>query len=47
MRKHFKLKARSCMMCKPHKMHRAVRWKPKELQELKRWEKEERELAQR
>ena len=39
MRKRLKLKARSCKMCKPHKMHLAVRWKPKDLQALKALER--------
>ena len=40
MRKRLKVKRRSCAMCKPHKMGGAKRWKPKDLEELKRFEKE-------
>ena len=39
MRKRMKLKARSCAMCKPHKMHGACRWKHKELAKLQEFEK--------
>lgn len=38
MRKRFKLKKRSCPLCKPHKMHRDKRWKPKEEVLLKEYE---------
>jgi hypothetical protein len=40
MRKQHKIKKRSCSMCKPHKMGWANRWKPKEQEALKRFEKE-------
>ena len=40
MRKRYKKKARSCALCKPHKMHGANRWKKKELESLKIFEKE-------
>ena len=40
MRKRLKKKLRSCPMCKPHKMHGAIFWSPKELDSLKRSEKE-------
>jgi len=39
MRKRLKLKKRSCALCKPHKMHWATRWKPKELAALKEFER--------
>lgn len=39
MRKRLKLKLRSCKLCKPQKMHRACRWKPKELAALKESER--------
>ena len=39
MRKRLKKKKRSCAMCKPHKMAKAVRWKPDELDRLKRFER--------
>lgn len=38
-RKRLKRKRRSCALCKPHKMKGAVRWKPKELAALKRFER--------
>lgn len=44
MRKRLKLKRRSCPMCKAYKMHGACRWKPKELDALKRFEKEKNEV---
>jgi hypothetical protein len=40
MRKQYKKKLRSCAMCKPHKMHGANRWKLKDLDKLKQFEKE-------
>ena len=43
MRKRLKMKKHSCAMCKPHKMGGDVRWKPKELQALKQFEKEKRD----
>ena len=39
MRKRLKKKLHSCPMCKPHKMHGACRWKPKEEAALKEFEK--------
>lgn len=44
MRKRLKKKARSCPMCKPHKMHKANRWTPKDEDALKRFEKEKKDL---
>lgn len=40
MRKRMKKKLRSCKMCKPHKMGLANRWKPRELDRMKRDERE-------
>lgn len=40
MRKRYKLKKRSCTTCKPHKMNGANRWKVKELDFIKRSERE-------
>lgn len=40
MRKRLKKKARSCPLCKPHKMRGSNRWKIKELAKLKEFEKE-------
>jgi hypothetical protein len=40
MRKRFKKKARSCPMCKPHKMKKAIRWTAKDealLEEFEKW----------
>lgn len=39
MRKRLKQKKRSCALCKSYKMRGAARWKPKELAELKEFEK--------
>jgi len=39
MRKNFKKKKRSCALCKPHKMNGQSRWKDKELQARKLFEK--------
>lgn len=36
MRKQYKLKKRSCPMCKPHKMGWDKRFEPKDLDRLKR-----------
>jgi len=44
MRKRYKKKKRSCRMCKPHKMHISKRWKNKDLQQLKEFEKLKKEL---
>jgi len=40
MRKVYKVKKRSCAMCKPHKMGWAKRWKIKDLGKMKSDEKE-------
>lgn len=40
MRKRFKKKLRSCPMCKPHKTGGSNRWNPKELDRLKRAERQ-------
>lgn len=40
MRKAYKVKRRSCAMCKPHKMGWEDRWKPKDKEIIKRSEKE-------
>ena len=45
MRKRLKLKKRSCTMCKPHKMHCAIRFKAKELDVITRSEKEIKEAS--
>lgn len=47
MRKHLKRKNRSCALCKPHKMGWSSRWKPKELQKLKEFEKEKQEVSKK
>lgn len=39
MRKKYKKKQRSCVLCKPHKMKSAHRWKDKELAKLKEFER--------
>ncbi|MEK7587060.1 MAG: hypothetical protein AAB453_04290 [Patescibacteria group bacterium] len=39
MRKIFKLKKRSCALCKPNKMGWASRWNPKELFQIKEFAK--------
>lgn len=39
MRKRLKQKKHSCAMCKPHKMQWEGRWKPKDEQKLKLFEK--------
>jgi hypothetical protein len=38
MRKRYKLKKRSCALCKPWKMHWQNRWKPKEFARLQAFE---------
>lgn len=38
-RKRLKKKRRSCAMCKPHKTRGENRWKPKEAQALKEFER--------
>ena len=45
MRKRLKRKRRSCALCKPYKMGGENRWKPKELEVLKRAESEIRQAA--
>jgi hypothetical protein len=40
MRKMYKLKKRSCSMCKPHKMGWACRWKARDYDKLVQDEKE-------
>lgn len=45
MRKRFKLKKRSCPMCKPYKMRWETRWDAKEFDKLKRAEKEIRDAG--
>ncbi len=40
MRKRFKNKKHSCALCKPHKMGHDCRWKNKDLERLKEFEKE-------
>jgi len=40
MRKRMRKKLRSCKLCKPHKMKIQNRWNAKELDRLKRAEKE-------
>lgn len=39
MRKRYKKKQRSCVLCKPHKMGLANRWKNKDLVKLKEFER--------
>jgi len=41
MRKRFKIKKRSCSLCKPNKMGWASRWNNKELLLLKQFEKDQ------
>ena len=40
MRKMFKLKKHSCALCKPHKTGHQNRWKSKDLEKIKIFEKE-------
>ncbi|MFP5507395.1 MAG: hypothetical protein ACLGH6_14455 [Gammaproteobacteria bacterium] len=40
MRKRYKNKRRSCALCKPHKRGRDLRWRPRELADLERAERE-------
>ena len=40
MRKAYKNKARSCPLCKPHKRKQATRWKPKDVDVIRRSEKQ-------
>ena len=47
MRKAYKVKKRSCPLCKPHKMGHANRWKTKEAEELRRSEKETSDAVKR
>lgn len=39
MRKRLKKKKRSCVLCKPHKMGWANRWKAKDFSKIKEFEK--------
>jgi len=45
MRKNLKRKKRSCGLCKPNKVGWSSRWKAKEKQDRKIWEKEEKLYA--
>jgi len=45
MRKRFKKKKRSCALCKPWKMEGQNRWKYKEQQDIKDFEKIKKELV--
>jgi hypothetical protein len=45
MRKQYKKKARSCPLCKPHKMHIENRWKVKDKDRMERDEKEVRDAV--
>ena len=45
MRKMLKRKLRSCPMCKPHKMAKCNRWKPRDLARLKEDDKTCREFT--
>ena len=45
MRKRFKLKKRSCPICKPYKMGWIKRWNNKELAKIKEFEKLKQNLA--
>lgn len=40
MRKRYKNKRESCALCKPHKRGWALRWRPRELAEIARAERE-------
>ena len=40
MRKRIKIKKHSCALCKPHKTGHSNRWKSKELEKMKIFEKE-------
>ena len=42
MRKRYKIKRKSCALCKPHKRGFAVRWRARELAEIVRAESEAR-----
>lgn len=46
-RKRYKVKKRSCALCKPNKMGIEKRWKPKEEIDLKEFEREVVELVER
>ncbi len=39
MRKQLKRKKRSCALCKPHKVGWEKRWKPRDAERLKRFER--------
>jgi hypothetical protein len=45
MRKQLKKKKRSCALCKPHKVGWDNRWKVKEREAIKRFEKDREELT--
>lgn len=45
MRKMLKIKKRSCALCKPHKTGHQNRWKAKDLESLKIFEKEKKSLC--
>jgi hypothetical protein len=47
MRKQFKIKRRSCALCKPHKHGWASRWKPRERQALLDAHKQARDATDR
>jgi hypothetical protein len=40
MRKRLKNKRRSCTLCKPHKRRGGNRWRAKDEERLRRWERE-------
>ena len=40
MRKAYKNKRRSCALCKPYKHHAAKRWKPRDMDIIRRAEKQ-------
>ena len=46
MRKMYKLKKRSCSMCKPHKMGWACRWKARDYDKLVQDEKEMKNMGE-
>ncbi len=45
MRKIYKNKKKSCALCKPHKMGWAKRWKFRELESIKEFEKIKKDLV--
>ena len=44
MRKRYKSKKRSCPICKPGKCGHAIRWTPRDLMELREWERRRKRL---